>query len=89
LDIIIGNMKAGVRTKQKLNFVDNCVDKLQQTKFGSLVNETTMASALSILQGIGNSFGSFFLYNKAAAVGSFGGTALLSGTLGAIRARNY
>lgn len=58
LDIIIGNMKAGVRSEQSLNIIDRTVDKLHQTKLGSMINETTMASALSIFQGIGNSIGS-------------------------------
>lgn len=89
LDIIIGNMKAGVRTEQKLSGVDRLVDKMQKTKVGKFVNETTLASALSIFQGIGNSIGSLFLYNKVAAVASLGGTALLSGILGGVRKRNY
>ncbi len=88
LQIIIGDMRAGLRTEQKLNTVDRIVDKLHQTKLGSLVNEDTVSSALAILQGIGNSLGSMFLFNKAASWGSFGATAVLAGTFGAIRSRN-
>ncbi len=89
LDIIIGDIKTGVRTEQKLSGLDRLIDKMGKTKVGKFVNETTLASALSIAQGIGNTLGTFFLYNKVAAFASLGGTALLSGVLGASRKRNY
>jgi hypothetical protein len=88
IDIVIGNMKAGVRSQQKLNVLDRCIDRVQQTKFGSLVNENTLSQSLAIVQGIGNTLGSLFLFNKAAQVGSLGGTAAIGGLLSGIRARN-
>jgi hypothetical protein len=89
LDIIIGDIKTGVRTEQKLSGLDRLIDKMGKTKVGKFVNETTLASALSIAHGIGNTLGTFFLYNKVASFASLGGTVLLSGILGSSRKRNY
>lgn len=89
LDIILGNMKSGLRTEQKLNTVERLTEKLSKTKLGKFINETTLASALSIFQGLGNTVGTFLLYNKVAQIATFGGTALLSGILASIRNRTY
>jgi hypothetical protein len=88
IDIVIASMKAGARTEKRQTTVERLAEKMANTRLGKFVNETTLASAMSICYGIINSVGSLFLYNKAADIGSFGATALLSGTLGAIRKRN-
>jgi len=89
IDIILGNMKSGVRTEQKLSTVDRLTEKMSKTKLGKFINETTLASALSIFQGLGNTVGTFLLYNKVAQIATFGGTALLSGILASMRNRTY
>ncbi len=89
LDIMIGDVRAGARTEQKLSTVDRVIDKMQKTKLGKYINETTLASALAITFGVGQQVAQFLAFNKAAQVASLGGTALLAGGLGFARERHH
>ena len=85
LDIVIGRAKAGVRTEAQFDTVDRIVEKLQKTKVGRLVNETTLAGGVAIAYSLGSIFSQRIARSKAAAVATFGGTALVGAGLAAAR----
>ena len=77
LDIVIGRAKSGVRSEAHFDTVDRIVEKIQTTKLGLLLNETTIATAVAatgmIIERVARS--------KAAAWGTFGASALLGGAI--------
>jgi hypothetical protein len=48
IDIVIASMKAGARTEKRQTQVERLAEKMAKTPVGKFVNETTLASALSI-----------------------------------------
>jgi hypothetical protein len=48
LDFKVGEARMGVRTQASREVVDRAIDKLYNTKIGSLVNETTLATAAAV-----------------------------------------
>lgn len=84
IDLIYGKSKAGVRTEAKFTKAEALAEKLSHTKLGALVNETTIAAALSIASSVGlkiTQSGS----NFAAKILPFIGTALVSSGFAKLR----
>jgi len=84
-NIILGNAKKSVRTEAQFNTVDRIVDKIQRTKIGRFVNETTVASAVAIAYCVGANLSQRIASSKLFAWGSFGATALLGTGIAAAR----
>jgi len=84
-DVIVGKAKSGVRTEAQFNTLDKIIDKIQQSKVGSFVNETTVSAAASIAYCTGAALSRRFVGSKLAAWGSFGATALLGSGIAAAR----
>ena len=53
IDLVYGKSKAGVRTEAKFSRAEALAERLSHTKIGALVNETTIAAALSVASSIG------------------------------------
>ena len=68
----------GARTEAHYNAIDRITDKVMRTRVGSLVNETTVASTLSIVYGVGQQAVQSFARSTAAKAASFGGTAVVA-----------
>lgn len=84
-DVIVGRAKSDVRTEAKFNSLDRIIDKVQQSKIGCFVNETTVSSALSIAYCLGAGLARKTATSKFAAWGSFGATAVLGSGIAAAR----
>lgn len=84
-ELILGKAKSGVRTEAKYNTVDRVVEKLQSTKVGRLVNETTLASSVAIAYSLTAGLSRSFAQSRAAAWGSFGLTAVVTAGLAGAR----
>ena len=85
LDVVIGQARAGVRTEAQFDTVDRIVEKIQKTKVGRLVNETTLAGGVSIAYSLGSIFSQRLARSKAAAIATFGGSAVVGAGLAAAR----
>ncbi len=85
LDLVIGKAKAGVRTEANFNRVDRIINWLNRTSVGRLVNETTLASAVSIGYSVTIGLSERVARSKVAAWGSFGATAALGGIIAGAR----
>ncbi|PIP68863.1 hypothetical protein CO033_00585 [Candidatus Nomurabacteria bacterium CG_4_9_14_0_2_um_filter_32_10] len=84
LEIIYGKSKAGVRTEAKFNKAEKWAEKLSHTKIGQFVNETTVATALSIVSSLSQR-GLTSLAGGVAKIVPFLGTALVSSGVAGIR----
>lgn len=78
LEVVTGRAKLGARTEAHYNAIDRITDKVMRTRVGSLVNETTVASTLSIVYGVGQQAVQSFARSTAAKAASFGGTAVVA-----------
>lgn len=85
LEVIVGKAKMGVRTEAQYNAIDKLTAKIIGTKLGSLVNETTVASAMAIGFSLGTKLSERFLRSNAAKLGSFGATAVASGAIAGMK----
>lgn len=81
LEVVVGRARLGVRTEAQLSTVDRITERVVNTKVGSLVGETTVASALSIVYTVGQRSIEGLARSAAARVGSFGATALVTGAV--------
>jgi hypothetical protein len=81
LDVVLGKARGSVATEAKYNAVDKAIEFAKKTPLGVLVNESTLASAISIAAGITTALSKRLASSKLAALGTFGATALLSGSL--------
>ncbi len=84
-DVVVGRAKTGVRTEAQFNTVDRIVDKIQSTKLGQFVNETTLTSAVAIAYSVTAGLSKRVAQSKAAAWGSFGLTAVVGAGVAAAR----
>ncbi len=84
-EIVVGRAKSGVRTEAQFNTVDRLVDKIQSTKVGRLLNETTIASSVAIAYAVSAGLSQRVASSKLAAWGSFGASALLGAGIAAAR----
>lgn len=81
IEVTMGKARMGVRTEAQLSAVDRVTEKVVGSRIGSLVSETTVASALSIAYTVGQRTTETFARSTVAKAGSFGATALVSGAI--------
>lgn len=79
LDVKIGRAKDSIRTKANYNAVDKIIEKIKSTKLGVLVNEATLATAVSIAYSVGVGFSRRVASSRVASALTFGGSALVAG----------
>jgi hypothetical protein len=84
-EIVVGRAKSAIKTEAKFNKVDWIIDKIENTRVGRLVNETTVASAVAIAYSLTAGLSQRFARSKIAAWGTFGATALISGGIAGMR----
>lgn len=84
-DIVVGEARTGVRTEAQFSAVDKIVDKIQSSKVGRFLNETTVATAVSLAYAAGAKFSQSFARSKAVAIGTFGASAALAGGIAGLR----
>src|SRR3989338_9188566 len=85
IELVIGKAKLGVRTESHYNTVDALVQKIQSSKVGQLVNETTVASAVAIAYSITAGLSQKLARSKAFAWGTFGASVLVGGAIAGAR----
>ncbi|HUD07056.1 MAG TPA: hypothetical protein VMR34_04160 [Candidatus Saccharimonadales bacterium] len=79
LGLKIGEARVGVRTQSSRELVDKAIDKLYSSKAGSLVNETTLASAAAIVMGVTKFTVRKIVTAVSATVGLGVGTGIIAG----------
>ncbi len=84
-EVIVGQAKDRVRTEAQYSTVDRIVEKITQSRFGCLVNEATLASALSLVWCLGGKLGQSIGRSRLLAWGTFGATAVLGSGVAALR----
>lgn len=83
-EVIIGKAKSGARTEAQFNAVDRITEKITKISRG-LVNEATVATAVSIAYTLGAKVGQRILGSRLFAYGTFGATAVMAGGIAAAR----
>jgi len=84
-DVIVGKAKSGVRTETQFNAVDRIIDKIQKTKVGRFVNETTISTAVSVAYSLGAGASRRLASSRLFAWGSFGATAAFGAGIAGLR----
>ncbi|NQU83020.1 MAG: hypothetical protein HQ539_03665, partial [Parcubacteria group bacterium] len=84
-DVVIGKAKTGVRTEAQFNTADRIAEKISKSKVGQFVNETTVATGVSLAYSVISASSKRVARSKLMAWGSFGGTALLAGGIAGFR----
>ncbi|MFA5155339.1 MAG: glycosyltransferase family 9 protein [Patescibacteria group bacterium] len=79
VELVLGRAKEGVKTETHYNIAEKTVEKLRRTKLGSLVNETTLAVSVGLAYSAGAFVSQRILRSKAAAIGTLGLAAGVSG----------
>lgn len=83
--IIIGRARSGVRTEAQFDRTDKLVERLQSTRVGRLVNETTLATGIATAASIGKTVSTRLAGSRLLAWASFGATGILGGALAGAR----
>lgn len=85
INLILGKAKEGIKTETHYNAAERTVEKLRQTKLGSLVNETTLAAAVGLTYSAASFMSQRVLRSKAMAFGTLGLAAGVSGAYAGIK----
>lgn len=85
LEVVIGRAKDRVRTEAQYSAVDKIVEKVTHSRFGCLVNETTLAGALSLGASVLGKISQAFARSKILKWSTFGATALVGAGVAAAR----
>lgn len=85
IEIVVGKARVGVRTESKYNTVDRLAARLQETRLGQLVNETTISAGVAIAYSVTIGLSQRLARSRVLAVGSFGASALLGGAIAGAR----
>ncbi len=85
IEIVVGKAKIGVRTEANFNTVDKIIAKVQSTKIGRLLNETTIASGVAIAYATTIGLSERLARSKAFTWGTFGAAALIGGAIAGLR----
>jgi len=72
INLVLGKAKEGVKTETHYNIAERTVEKMRQTKLGSLVNETTLAAAVGLTYSAASFLSQRVLRSKAMAIGTLG-----------------
>ena len=81
LSINSGEARTGARTEVRQTATDKIVNKLYNTKAGTLINETTLALAVGTVMTIGK----FTTRKLATAAGAFVGLGVGAGVIAGVR----
>jgi hypothetical protein len=84
-DIVVGRAQLGARTETHYNRLDRVIERVQRSRVGQFVNETTVASAVSIAYSLSGGLATRIASSRALALASFGGTAVLAGGIAGAR----
>ncbi|MCR4286324.1 MAG: polyhydroxyalkanoic acid system family protein [Candidatus Kaiserbacteria bacterium] len=85
IEIVIGKAKVGVRSEANMNRVDRIVAKMQASKLGRFVNETTIATGVAIAYTATVGISQRLASSRAFAWGTFGASALVGGAIAGMR----
>ena len=85
IEIVIGKAKVGVRSEANMNSVDRIVAKMQASKLGRFVNETTIATGVAIAYTATVGLSQRLASSSAFAWGTFGASALVGGAIAGMR----
>ncbi len=85
LDVVVGEARTGVRTEAQFSTVDRLVDKVLSTRVGRFLNETTVATAVSLAYSAGAKISQSVARSKAVAWGTFGASAVFAGGIAGLR----
>lgn len=85
VEIVVGKAKLGVRTEAKYNTVDRLAAKLQSTRLGKFVNESTISAGVAIAYSLTVGLSQRLARSKVFALGTFGASALLGGVIAGAR----
>lgn len=85
VEVIIGKAKIGVRTESNYNAVDRISAKIQSSKIGQFVNETTISAGVAIAYSVTAGLFERLARSKAVAWGTFGASALIGGAVAGAR----
>lgn len=85
IEVVIGKAKVGVRTESKYNTVDRIAAKIQSSKIGQYLNETTIASGVAIAYAVTAGLSQRLARSRALAWGTFGASALVGGAVAGAR----
>lgn len=87
-DVYVGKAKEGVRTEAQFNAVDRIVDKIHNNRLGAWMNVNTLGTAVAAAYCVGSFLTKRASMSKAAAIATFGGTAILgAGLAGTVEAK--
>ena len=81
LDLTLGSAKNTIRTRANYNGADKLIESIKKTPVGVLVNEATLATGVAVAYAIGVGMTKRALSSKAAALLTFGGSALVAGSV--------
>jgi hypothetical protein len=85
VEIVVGKAKLGVRTEAKYNTVDRIAAKLQSTRLGKFVNESTISAGVAIAYSLTVGLSQRLARSKVFAIGTLGASALLGGVIAGAR----
>ncbi len=85
IELVIGKAKLGVRTEAQHTVGDRIAEKIQSTKLGSLVNETTIASGVAIAYAVGVRLSQSAARSRVLAWGTLGLSAAYGGVIAGAR----
>ncbi|MFA5184386.1 MAG: glycosyltransferase family 9 protein [Patescibacteria group bacterium] len=85
INLVLGKAKEGVKTETHYNLAERTVERLRQTKLGSLVNETTLAAAVGLTYSAGSFVSQRVIRSKALAIGTLGLAAGVSGAYAGVK----
>lgn len=85
IEIVVGKAKMGVRTEANMNTVDRIVSKMQSSKVGRFVNETTIATGVAVAYCATVGISQRLASSRAFAWGTFGASALVGGAIAGMR----
>jgi hypothetical protein len=89
IKIFIGNTPETIHTNPQLNTLDKLIEKAQRSYIGRFVNETTIASAISLTYSILRSVSTETLQSYAFRFGSFGLSAGVSSVVAGLRENTF
>ncbi len=84
-DVIVGQAKSAVKTEAQFNAVDRIVDKIQYSKVGRFINESTAATAVAIAYSVTAGLSERVARSRALAWGTLGASVLVGGGIAALR----
>ncbi len=85
ISVTFGQAATGVRTESNFSSIDKLIEKVKNTKVGSFVNETTIASAVAIAHTVGVALSDRLARSQAIAWGTLGFGAVVGGAIAGLQ----